>query len=189
MARKKQQIEWMSQRAYARHRGCSPGTVNAAVQSGRISTTKGKIDPRRADGEWSQNTDPSTPKNSVSGNPKQRRAKTSPPTPSVLDKQSRHDRGNGDGKTGGYAANRAAREYFEARLKELDLKQRSGALVSVDDVKVSAFNMARRARDQLITLPDRISTELAATEDPAEIHSILIEEIERICKELSNGNR
>ena len=49
--------------------------------------------------------------------------------------------------------------------------------------------MARKARDQLIALPERVAAILAATQDPAEVQRILEEEIERICQEIADAER
>jgi len=44
--------------------------------------------------------------------------------------------------------------------------------------------MARKARDLLIALPDRVTATIAATADPAEVRRILDDEIKCICQEL-----
>jgi hypothetical protein len=49
--------------------------------------------------------------------------------------------------------------------------------------------MARKARDQLIALPERVAANLAATQEPAEVQRILEEEIERICQEIADAER
>ena len=48
----------ISLRAYARHRGCALNAVQTAIRYGRITLIEGKIDPKLADREWSDNTDP-----------------------------------------------------------------------------------------------------------------------------------
>ena len=95
-----------------------------------------------------------------------------------------------DGGTAtGYAKARAARELYQAQLAKLELDRQRGLLVRADEVKVGAFNMARKARDQLIALPERVAAMLAATQEPAEVHRILEEEIERICQEIADAER
>jgi hypothetical protein len=46
----------ISLRAYARHRGCTIRAVQKAIESGRISTIDGRIDPVAADADWRRNT-------------------------------------------------------------------------------------------------------------------------------------
>jgi hypothetical protein len=87
----------------------------------------------------------------------------------------------------GYARARAARELYQAQLTKLELDRQNGVLVRADRVRIGAFDMARKTRDQLIALPERVGAILAATEDLAEVHRILEEEIERICHELSDA--
>ena len=180
--RKKQLV---SQREYARRRGISHVAVQRAVSSGRISTENGKIDPTQADREWRENTDQSKPRNRITGKPKQTRVAGEPSEP--MDFGGADSGGNGTAT--GYAKARAARELYQAQLAKIELDRQRGVLIRADEVRVGAFNMARKARDQLIALPERVAAILAATEDAAEIQRILEEEIERICQEIADAER
>jgi hypothetical protein len=95
----------------------------------------------------------------------------------------------GNGTATGYAKARAARELYQAQLAKLDLDRQRGILVRADEVKLGAFNMARRARDQLIALPERVAALLAATQDAGEVQRILEEEMERVCQEIADAER
>lgn len=175
----------MGIRAYARHRSVTPAAVRKAIKSGRITAVDGKIDPAAADQDWAANTDESKPRNSVSGNPGTRRASPAPlaangrPTRQALPWKTAQP------STGGYAAARAVRESYEARLKELDYKVRTGELISKDEVSAAVYAMNRRARDLLLAIPDRVSAVLAGISDAAEVHRILTEEFRRVCEELT----
>lgn len=179
--------ELISQREYARRRGISNVSVHRAVVAGRITTVDGKIDPAAADRDWAENTDQSKPRNRITGRPKQSRAPGEPSTPMSLP--------NGQGETSGpepimstatgYAKARAARETINAQLAKLELDRERGLLVPAADVRVAAFNSARKARDLLMAVPERIAVVLAATDDPGEVQRLLEEEIEVICLELS----
>ena len=180
MARRKKK-GLISQREYARRRGVSHSAVQLAVRAGRITTVDGKIDPEQADREWRENTDQSTPRNRITGDPKQTRDQGEPSQPMGS--------GGGNGGATGYAKARAARELYQAQLAKLELDRRRGELVRADEVRITAFNMARKARDQLIALPERVAPMLAAAEDPADVQRILEEEIERICQEIADAER
>ena len=174
----------ISQREYARRRGISHVAVQRAVNSGRISTIDGKIDPDLADREWRENTDQSKPRNRITGSPKHARVAGEPPEPMDFG-----DADGGNGTASGYAKARAARELYQAQLAKIELDRQRGVLVRADEVRLGAFNMARKARDQLIALPERVAAILAATQDPAEVQRILEEEIERICQEIADAER
>ncbi len=175
-------VELLSGRAYAKRRGVSHTAVQKAIRTGRITTVAGRIDPAIADREWAENTDPSTSQNSVSGRPKGRRRKGEPSTPADV------DGGNGRATGTGYGRARAAREAALAGIAKLQLDEKTGKLVDADEVKLAFFNATRKARDELFAIPARMAPVLAALDDAADIEAILFDEIERVCKGLSDGN-
>jgi hypothetical protein len=179
--------ELISQREYARRRGVSHTAVQQAIASGRISTVHGKIDPAMADRQWQQNTDQSKPRNRITGQPKHRRAPDGLPQPMRLLATVGAD--GEDGAAIGYTRARAARELYQAQLAKMELDRQRAALVRADEVKVGAFNMARMAREKLTALPERVATVIAAARVPEEVQRILEEEIERVCREISDANR
>src|SRR5688572_17372252 len=115
----------VSIRKYAQHRGLSHTAVEKAIKQGRIQLTSDrKIDTEQADRDWQRNTSPMN----------------APHVTATIE-------GSGGGST--YAQSRAVRELYLARLARLDFEERSGKLVSRDEVKVAAFAMARTIRDTL----------------------------------------
>ena len=77
-----------------------------------------------------------------------------------------------------YQLARAQNEENKAQLSSLELEARAGSLASVDHMKKAAFECARRVRDRLLALPDRLAARLAATDDPAAVHELLTSELE-----------
>ena len=177
-----QKRELISQREYARRRGISNSTVHDAVKAGRISSIDGKIDPDLADREWLENTDQSKPRNRITGAPKHAQIAGQPPQPMAF--AGIDGSAGGIGTATGYARARAARELYQALLAKLDLDERNAVLVRADEVRLSAFNMARKTRDQLIALGERLAAIL-----PPETQRVVEEEIERLCQELSDAER
>ena len=177
----------ISQREYARRHGISHTAVQYAIASGRISTIRGKINAAMADRQWQQNTDQSTPRNRITGQPKHRRAPGEPPLPMRLIAATEGE--GDDGTANGYSRARAARELYLAQLAKMELDRQRAALVRADEVKVGAFNMARTAREKLIALPERVAAAIAAAEVPAEVQRILEDEIERVCQEIADPER
>ena len=208
MARKRKR-ELLTQTAFAKRIGVSRQAVQQAVAAGRISTVNGKIDPVKAEKEWEANTDQSKPRNRVTGKPKGRRDPKKPETPMDLDKKGRsrsrkkatakkgkskktstskkrHDEEEQNAGASTYAQARAAREVYNAKLAEIKLAKERGLLVDAKKVEAAAFSLARRTRDQLIAIPERLCARLASMTDPNEIRHILEDEIEQVCSELSN---
>ncbi len=186
----------MGIREYARHRGVSHTAVRKAIAAGRISRRRdGKIDSVRADGQWSVQTDPSKPSNSVTGDPKHRRSGRYPePSPAVvLPEGNGNGHSNGGAETGGggegYAAHRALREEFAAKTAELEFRQKTGELVEVDLVRREAFRAGRVARDLVLSLAPRLSPILAATKDEGEVFAVLEGAAREICEEIARVAR
>jgi hypothetical protein len=82
---------------------------------------------------------------------------------------------------------RARREHYQAEKAKLEALQGRGELVPVADVKAQAFALARAVRDGLLALPDRVAPMLAATQDAAQVHRLLSEEIRVALRGLSDG--
>jgi hypothetical protein len=183
----RKQKKLISQREYARRRKLSHTAVQKAIATGRITAHKGKIDPAEADREWQENTDPGKPSNSITGDPAGARARAAVPRPRHLEAGRAAPGGNGT--AAGYAKARAARELYQAQLAKLDLDERKGELVRAEDVRRGAFNMARKARDQLLAIPERLAAIMAATTDREEAFRILQEEVERVCEEIASDGR
>ncbi len=168
----------VSLRAYAKHRGVTLKAVQKAIQSGRIRTTSdGKIDVDQADADWVRNTGPRQATIATSS-PAPRRAQTSAETPRPEPAAA----GPLD-----YARARAVRENYLARLAKIEFEERSGKLVSRDEVQVAAFNKFRTFRDGMLNIPDRVAAVLAAESDPARVHEILAIEIRKALLEFADG--
>lgn len=173
----------ISQREYARRRGISHVAVQRAVNSGRISTIGGRIDPDLADREWQENTDYSKPRNIITGDPRHQRVPDGPSQPMDLDRAgSRRSR-----VAAGFARARGTREAYMAQLAKLEYERRSAELVRADEVRVAAFRMARRREERLRAIPGNVSSAIAATRDVDEVRRILEDEIEGVCLELSGA--
>ena len=185
----------LSIRAYARHRGVSHAAVRKALATGRITAgADGKIDPAAADRQWLASTDVSRMPHRLrlvpaKGGPSEPSlpATSSPEAPAGLEDAG--DRGvsglDGPRLASSYAASRAAREAYLARLAKLDFEQRSGKLVDADEVRAQIFGLGRRLRDALLGLPDRLAPVLAGQADQAAVHRLLTEEIMVCLAELS----
>jgi hypothetical protein len=86
-----------------------------------------------------------------------------------------------------YSEARANSELYKSKMAELDYKVKSGELVSIEKAKDLFYNMAVLVKQNLLTIPDRISSILAAETDDRKIHTILIHEIKESLKQMSGG--
>ena len=82
---------------------------------------------------------------------------------------------------------RARREHYQAEQAKLAALQGRGELVPVAEVRKEAFSLARAVRDALSGMPDRLAPMLAATQDAAQCHRLLSEEIRVALRGLADG--
>lgn len=167
----------------ARRLKVSEGAVRKRVRDGTIPLGPGgKIDPALAARAWAAGTDWSKPSNAVTGRPAGAAGRgledgaDFAPIAARDDETIRHMRQ--------FAAARAAREAVRARRDQLALQREEGKLVDVDQVRETVYAQFRRARDQVMALPDRLALSLSM-QDQQTIHAALLEEARRICADLS----
>lgn len=72
---------------------------------------------------------------------------------------------------------RALKEQYLAKIKQIEFEEKVGKLLLEEDVKNAAFEMYRKTRDTLINIVDRISAQLAAEMNEADVRRILEGEI------------
>jgi hypothetical protein len=153
----------LSIKDYALHRSTSITAVRKAIKSGRIALNKnGKLDPNVADRQWLDNTDPA----------KQR-------------KKVNETTGKASSYGPNYHQSRAIKEAYNARLTKLQFEKESKKLISVDEVKISAFNAGRMVRDRILNIPDRVIPNLIGKTDIFEMKEILKAELLKALEELS----
>jgi hypothetical protein len=187
----------MNLQAYANHRkalglrGTSHVAVINAYNDGRLSEPavrrEGRswiINAELADEQWATRTDPSEYGGQAGGGsrpigikaPVQQRPATSPPPPPPSPK-------------GGpsLAVSKQVKAAYEAKLTELEYKERSGEIGNLQDVRKEAARLARQVRDLLLIVPSRNAAKVAAMSDPEDIRALLQQEIEGALKGMANG--
>jgi len=159
----------LSGRAYARHRGISETSVRKALKEGRITKNKnGKIDPEIADKQWQKNTDPAQIKEVKKEEKAQEEVNNYNPAPLGPS----------------YQQSRAIKEAYNAKLTRLQFEKESKKLISVDEVKISAFNAARMTRDRILNIPDRVIPQLVGKTDIYQMKEVLKAELIKALEEL-----
>jgi hypothetical protein len=83
----------------------------------------------------------------------------------------------------------AVQQLFKAKLTQLEYEKRSKKLVSADQVSRDFGNLAKTLRDNLLAIPDRISSEIAGLSDSSLIHARLTEEIRTCLQDMTNAYR
>ena len=183
----------MNLQAYANHRktlglrGTSHVAVLNAINDGRLSEPavqrQGRswvINPELADEQWASRTDPS--ERGAMGiyapratGPKPAATVTAEPPPAAV--------------KGGppLAVSKQVKAAYEAKLAELDYKERSGEMVNLQDVRKEAARLARQVRDLLLIIPSRNAAKVAVMSDTEEIRALLQAEIESALRGLASA--
>ena len=158
----------MDAKAYAIHRKVSGAMITKYLKNGMIPSAKqiGRkwyIDPQKADIEL----------DAALGRTEKIVSKI--PTKEYIDQSQKTPMPS-------LAANRAIKEMYAARLQKLEFEEKSKKLVPYDELKLKLSKLHLQVRDNLRTIPDRISPIVAAETDPSKIHSLISTEI-RECLE------
>lgn len=151
----------MSQVEYARKMGVSRQYVSKLVKQGRIRVKNGKVYPETV------TTDDGKVGKQQLAIPFAGEAGTS--------------------KGKGYWNVKTTVEEFNALLKELEYHHKMGTLVRTDEVSKAAFDVARKVRELLNTIPERLCQVLAAEDDPVVIRETLAKELNQAEEELANS--
>lgn len=85
-----------------------------------------------------------------------------------------------------YPEQRARLTKYKADLAQIELSRASGAVVDSTVVKSEAHTTARRVRDHILNLPDRLAPMLAAATDIHEVRTLLDSELRKSLEELHN---
>lgn len=173
-------------RAYARYMGVSDTAVRKGIARGdipeaaidRTDPKRPKIIPAIANAHWKQNHNPSYAHNA----PQLERKLQGAPQPPAGDTEPKLEAG---GNATLQAAKRA-KAVYDAKLAELEYRQKSGELVKKDDVYRGLFAFGQEIRARMQAIPDRVIDDVLACENRNKAHLLLYNAISDALDELSN---
>ena len=188
--------EWMSLRAYARHRDVTLSAVQKAIESRRVTAIKedgGRIvgiEKHQADAQWAANTDVVEAARSgaypvsraagdglvLNGGPGSQGEK--PPAAPQPPKT---------GDEGNFLAARVKEAELRGQLLELDKLERIGELLPRAVVRREFSEIFAQLKTAAFRIPDRKAQALAGEVDPVRIHRILSDELRQVFDEFSRG--
>lgn len=158
---------------YARHRGVSKARVSQWIAEGKISVEKigrgYEIDPEVADLQLGDNL-----------NETLRRGDGRAGSKSEVGAEA-----VGSGQT--LAEAQRLKMVYQAERARLGVLKERGELVVAADVKKEVTALMRTVRDSMLSIPDRVSSQLAAMHDSYEVHQLLDGEIRTALRMLADG--
>lgn len=181
--------ELLSPRAFGEALGVTRQAVNKAIEAGRLKeavtrdekTGHKLVDLERGRREWEEWTDPAHKKR-PGRKPSGRPSSASKGTPSLFETE--NDRARKVEQLT-HARASAERISLDSQLKRLELERELGNSLDKAEVQRTAFAEGRLVRDRLQAIPDRISAQLAAMTEPAQVHECLASEIAKALEALS----
>ena len=79
---------------------------------------------------------------------------------------------------------KSQKEYYAAKNEKLKFDKSAGLLIEKDFVEKGLYDIAKMIRDKLLTLPSRVSSELAALESASDVQIYLQTELNVLLEEL-----
>ena len=188
----------MNLQAYANHRkalglrGTSHVAVINAYNDGRLSEPavrrEGRswiINAELADEQWAARTDPS--EYGAMGGGTARPIGVEAPAQKQPATSSAHSAPPTAKGGPPLAVSKQVKAAYEAKLTELEYKERSGEMGNLQDVRKEASRLAHQLRDLLLIIPSRNAAKVAVMTDPEEIRALLQAEIESALRGLASA--
>lgn len=177
--------------AYARHRGCDLRAVQYAIKRGRITRNPdGTIDSEQADKDWEANTNHAQarygPRN-VAADHEQAQLKAASWAARRKEALGTNAAPDAITSSANFAQARAFKEFYDAKLRKLELDEKQGTLISSKEVRVTAFNTWRMMRDAALNIANRLSAQLAGETDPEIVREVLEAELRQVFDDFANG--
>jgi len=158
---------------FARHKGVSREAVSKAIRTGRLFASlveengqKTKLNLDLANREWVENTDTKRKKFEDIDQDQEN-------VPALRQKMPPLNQ------------SRLVLETYKARLAKLEYEEKVGKLIDADQVRESAFKLARQTRDGVLNIADRVAADLAAETDAFKVHARLTKEIREALRALA----
>ena len=168
--------ELISPAEYARRRGVTRAAVSKAILRCHIPLTNGLLDPLVAATLWQARTDPDQQNRALGQN---RGARDQPAAGNITGVFQASD---------DYSSIRRRRELAEARLAELELQEREGALVGSEEVQKAARRLASAIVQQLAALPDQTAIECGVNDEQRlKLRRFLREKLDRVREEFARA--
>lgn len=167
--------------AYGRQKGVSHTAVNRAIEAGRIvkgvvrlaNGTK-RINPKIADKEWIENTNPDHWRTKYSTQGGRNATEVDP------------EASKAEGNASLNAAKRA-KAILDAKMAELDYRKKAGELVEKKKVYETLYTWGKELRNELLQVPDRVIDEVLGAPGRNEALTRLYDELAAVLDKLTKN--
>lgn len=84
-----------------------------------------------------------------------------------------------------YSDARTRNEQIDVLINTIKLEKEKGKLVTIESVSKNSFEIAKKLKEGLLNIPDRLCDMLASEGDPLKVHNALTKEIKEVLEEIS----
>lgn len=186
-------MPYLTQAAYAKHAGISAAQVSKYVKDGRLKRARKMVSGRKlidrdiADEVLNTDVDPVQRAAQAKAKAKKAGVEYVAPTSEEVQEMQSKVKTAGVGQLSLVEAQRIQAQ-FKAALLKLEYEEKLKTLVKREQVDVDFFNIARRVRDAILNIPDRIGAELASSTDIFVVKEKLTKSLIQALEELSSEN-
>jgi hypothetical protein len=164
--------ELVSLREFARRKNWNPGYAHRLKTQGRLVVVDGKVDVEASERALAESADPARA-HLTRGRSGGAERDDDEPVPQAV-----APGGAPLSQNATFNRARTATQVFDAKLKELEFKKRTGQLIDVGEARRLAFTAFRTLRDAILNVPARVQAEFAVETDPLVIATRLQEELQ-----------
>jgi phage terminase Nu1 subunit (DNA packaging protein) len=180
--KEKKEIEYLSPGKFAKLVDVNLQSVHYAIKKGKLPTAvknedgRWQLDKEKCLEEWHKNRDQKAVAKGNKRKVKAEKAEVLPSKKLVFNDLS-------------YADTELREKYYKAQMAELKYQEQAGKLIPVAEVDSAAFEMARKVRDAILSIPARIAPEIAVETDPHSVEMYLNRELVSALEGLTKGDK
>lgn len=163
------ETELVSLREFGRRKKWNPGYVHKLKVAGRLVMKDEKVDVTASERRIAESADPARSH--------LQRAQTTLSQPIAPDAYVPQAATPPLSSNATFTKAKTATQVYDAKLRELEYRQKSGALIDVSEAKRMAFTAFRMLRDSILNVPSRIKDQCAAEVDAFKVEQIIEKEL------------
>lgn len=180
----------LSQRGYARHRGCDVSLINRWIKAGRIPTDEsGKVDPVAADAALADmdRTRGGRGGGGIKVHPERSDARKVDRGPAAAIQDDVPERDDEPDRSGTLAEAQKAKVRIQTKRELAAYRKEVGELVERGRVEAAVVAICGAVRRSVQLIPDNVASRAAAEDDERKVRAIIMTACEQVLSDLADA--